>query len=143
MYGYAYRNSFGFTYRRHIVKRLREYGFNVSIKRANKFSNKEKINILKNEINKNHPVILLVSSNCNEQGKYVSKKNNENLGHWISLWGYNESDFFVYDSAVAKKYYDKIPIGNSKRSYKDIIKIWKGSSFFRFSSYLYIPIIKE
>ncbi|MEK6842215.1 MAG: hypothetical protein AABX84_00205, partial [Nanoarchaeota archaeon] len=63
------------------------------------------------------------------------------IAHWISVWGYNNKEkvFYIYDSFVRKK--DKIPIGNVKRTYSQLLRDWKGAFYTK--SYLYILINKN
>ncbi len=125
-----------------IQKVLEEHGFKASIKRANNLSDNKKIEAIKKEINKNHPVILFIGNGYTSSGKYYSLGTNF-LSHWISVWGYDNKRkvFFIYDSYIDPRYYDKIPIGNVKRSYKQVLRDWKG--VFYFKSFVYIPVIKK
>lgn len=67
------------------------------------------------------------------------------VGHWITLWGYDDKKkvFYVYDSAASRKLYDDVPIGNKKRSYKQILRDWKGADLAKFIwnwEYFYIEV---
>lgn len=62
------------------------------------------------------------------------------MGHWITLWGYNDKEkaFYVYDSYVPARRHNKtIPIGNTKRTYEEVLRDW-GKGFPHSRRYLYI-----
>ena len=123
---------------------LRNYGLNAEIKLA-QGSIFDKINLLKNILQKNIPVILMIGNGYSQNGNYSSLRAKLVL-HWITLWGYDDSKgvFYVYDSAVPTNLYDKeIPIGNKKREYERVIRDW-GAGFisFGFWKYLYITVSK-
>jgi len=47
--------------------------------------------------------------------------------HWITLWGYDKRKqfFYVYDSGLPKNYWNKkLPIGNTMRTYKEVLIDW-------------------
>lgn len=136
--------SFGFTTPKIIQETLNEYGFDSLINRANKFSNNKKIQSIKKELDKNHPVILLIGNGYSPTGKYSALQRNC-VSHWITVWGYDDKEkvFFIYDSYVEPNNYDKISVGNVKRTYEQVLRDWKGAFYFRFKSFLYIPVIKK
>lgn len=126
-----------------ISSQLRKHGFDAHVKRANKFSDVEKIAFLKNEIDNDRPVILLESTSFTRENKLRQRPFYGNVGHWISVWGYDDKSFFVYDSFIEKKHYSEVPIGNASRTFEQIIQTWKGPPFLRMFSYLYVPVIKN
>lgn len=136
--------SLGFTTPRLIQETLKQYGFNAPIKRANKFSDDKKIQLVKEELDKSRPVILLIGNGYSPTGKYSTLQMNC-VSHWITVWGYDDTDkvFFVYDSYVDSNSYDKIPVGNVKRTYEQVLRDWKGAFYFRFKSFLYMPVMKK
>ena len=136
--------SLGFTTPKLIQETLKHHGFNVLIKRANKFSDDKKIQAIKKELDKNHPVILLIGNGYSPAGKFSELRMNL-ISHWISVWGYDDKEkaFFIYDSYVDTRNYDKIPVGNVKRTYEHVLRDWKGAFYFRIKSFLYIPVIKK
>ena len=136
--------SLGFTTPKLIQETLKQYGFDAPIKRANKFSDNEKIQSIKKELDKNHPVILLIGNGYLSTGEFSELRMNC-VSHWITVWGYNDKEktFFIYDSYVDKKSYDKIPVGNVTRTYEQVLRDWKGAFYFRIKSFLYIPVMKK
>ncbi len=123
---------------------LRSYGLDARCRSANGLSDEEKLNLLKGLLAAGSPVILSV-------GNFFSRETGEwnpvkgIIGsHWISLWGYDDKEgvFYVYDSLVSKKLSDDVPIGNKKRPYRTILRIWPGSIFSRLllGTYSYIEV---
>ena len=135
--------SLGFTLPGDFKKVLQKYGLKVSIQRANKFSNTEKLELLKKELNRNHPVVISIGNGYSPPGKYSSLRRHL-IAHWISIWGYddNKKVFYIYDSYADPKSYDEVPIGNVKRSYDQILRDWRGSIYTRVRSFLYITVKK-
>lgn len=111
---------------------------------ANKLSDNKKIESIKKELDENHPVILLIGNGYSPTGKYSELKMNC-VSHWISIWGYDDKEkvFFIYDSYADPKSYDKIPVGNVKRTYDQVLRDWRGVFYFRIKSFLYMPVIKD
>ena len=108
------------------VNVLKHHGINAEFQTAKKLSPIEKINLLKNLLAKNTPVMIRIGN-----GYFRSNTYNPILGkivtHWITLWGYDDKEkvFYVYDSGLTKKLYDSsVPIGNTKRTYDEIIRDW-------------------
>ncbi|MBI2508434.1 C39 family peptidase [Candidatus Woesearchaeota archaeon] len=136
--------SLGFTTPKLIQETLKRYGFDAPIKRANKFSNDKKIQSIKQELDKNNPVILLIGNGYSQTGNYSEFRMNW-VSHWITVWGYDDKKktFFIYDSYVDQKSYDRIPVGNVKRTYEQVLRDWKGAFYFRMKSFLYIPVMKR
>ena len=65
------------------------------------------------------------------------------VGHWITVWGYDdvETVFYVYDPAVPLRLYDKdIPAGNKKRTYAEILRDIKSFGFLYWHQYVYIVV---
>lgn len=134
------KKSLGFTTPKIIQRVLKTYRINSQIKNADKLSDKEKIELIKNEINKNHPVVILIGNGYSKKGKY-SWLQRQLIAHWISVWGYNDKEkvFYIYDSFAHKK--ENIPIGNVKRTYSQVLRDWNGAFYTK--SYLYIKIKKN
>lgn len=114
---------------------LEHYGLSANIKMAYKFSKNKKIEILKNELNNNHPLILLIGNGYFKNGEYFWLKRYL-IAHWISILGYNDKEkiFYLYDPYINKK--ENIPIGNVKRYYSQLLRDWKGTFYTK--GYLYI-----
>lgn len=136
--------SLGFTTPKLLQETLKEYRFYVPIKRANKLSDDKKVEEIKKCLDRNHPVILLIGNGYSPTGKFSELRMNC-LSHWITVWGYDNEKkvFFIYDSYVDKNSYDKIPVGNVKRTYEQVLRDWKGTFYLRTRSFLYMPVIKN
>lgn len=106
-------------------KILRNYGVKAEFDIANNLPSEQKINLLKNLLSQDTPVMIRIGN-----GYFKSKTYNPILGkiipHWITLWGYDDKQkiFFVYDSGLPKSLYDNVPIGNTKRTYNEILRDW-------------------
>ena len=65
------------------------------------------------------------------------------VGHWITLWGYNDAEevFYVYDSAVPPQLYDEnIPAGNKKRTYAEMLRDIRSFGLLYCYQYVYIVV---
>jgi hypothetical protein len=108
-----------------IIKSLELVGMKGTIHRANRFSDSCKIDLLRSELDKGCPVIMLIGNGFNKDGTYSDIKSQGITHlHWITLWGYHDSGFFVYDSVAHPYQYELVPIGNVERSGKEILRDW-------------------
>lgn len=120
-------------------KVLREYGVPARTGNVRDLSDKEKIKLLKTRLDKNKVMMLRIGNGYTKSGKYYPFIASF-LGHWITLWGYNEKKriFYVYDSWVPlKRHTKKVPVGNTTRNYKGILRDWSKGFPFRWR-YSYI-----
>ena len=139
----------GLTFGRdYFVRILKQAGVNSKAKTAENISNEERITLLKKLLSRNTPVMIRTGYG------YSSGKYNRLLGklapHWITLWGYNDEkrEFYVYDSGLNKKFWSQeLPIGNTIRTYEDILRDWRFGKWHPYnwllvgnSNYLYIEI---
>jgi hypothetical protein len=146
------RNLFSFaTGEKYYNNILASYGIKSETKSAEDLSDKEKIELLKNILSKDTPVMIRIGN-----GYFPDKKYNPIIGklmpHWITLWGYDDNKqlFYVYDSGLPVKFWDKsLPVGNTKRTHDEIIRDW---NFGRLQPWcwntssrnnLYVEIIKD
>lgn len=122
-------------------KVLQSYGVPAKKGDAKNLSDEQKLILLRELLNEDNPVMLRVGNGYSKSGKY-SPFIASFMGHWITLWGYNDEEgvFYIYDSYVPLKKHDKtIPIGNIKRTYKEIIRDW-GKGFPSVWHYAFIKI---
>lgn len=122
-------------------KVLQSYGVSAQRGATKKFSNEQRIELLKKFIDEDKVVMLRIGNGYSKSGKYNSFVASF-MGHWITLWGYNDEEkvFYVYDSYVSLKRYDKtIPIGNIKRTYAEMIRDW-GKGFPPIWRYSFIKV---
>src|SRR3989338_708431 len=93
--------------KRYYTDILAKYGIDASMISAEGFSENEKLNILKNLLSHNAPVMIRTGNG------YISDTYNPLLGklitHWLTLWGYDDNHkiFYVYDSGLRKKFWNK------------------------------------
>lgn len=136
--------------KRYWINILKSYGFDSKIDSADNLSDEEKISFLKTLLSKDTPVMIRIGN-----GYYHGKEYNPILGkivvHWITLWGYDDQKqiFFVYDSGMLKKHWDKnLPTGNTIRTYQEILRDWNFGRWQPWSwhvstqNYLYIKVNK-
>lgn len=120
--------TFGGNYYKDI---LSSYGVDSEMKFAENQTQEERVKILKELLLKGKPVIIRIGN-----GYFFSNKYNPIIGkllpHVITLWGYDDTNksFYVYDSGLPKKAWNKsIPIGNTTRTYNEIIRDWDFGKF--------------
>lgn len=134
----------GFTLKQ-LQKAIISHDLVTSVKYVTGLSDNEKIKILKECIDKNQPVILAIGYGYRKNQAYSNFKRMF-FGHWISIWGYdNESgNFLIYDSLNKETIENELPAGNLIRSYKEILRDWQGTFYFKYLKMknLYLPISK-
>jgi len=74
-----------------------------------------------------------------KDGKFSEEEFNSIKLHWISLWGYDDKNFYVYDSARFKKGKE---IKLLKYPYDEIIKQWGLCTICKPINFLYISVRK-
>lgn len=103
---------------------LKSYGLNAQRGDAKSLTNQQRIELLKKFIDDDKVAMLRIGNGYSKNGNYSSFVSSF-MGHWITLWGYNDEEkvFYVYDSYVPFRKYDKsIPIGNIKRTFEEILR---------------------
>src|SRR3989344_5428262 len=117
--------------KQYLVDILKSYGLNARVGYAENLSDQEKLDLLKTNLAEDKPVMVRIGN-----GYILSNKHNPVLGkivgHWITLWGYDNENqiFYVYDSGLLRKYWNKsIPIGNTTRTYQEILRDWNFGGF--------------
>lgn len=101
---------------------LQSYGFNAKLDNTRHLSDDQRINLFKSLIDNDVPVMVRIGNGYLRNGSY-SKFVASFMGHWITIWGYNDDEkvFYVYDSYVPKERYDRsVPIGNTKRTFEQM-----------------------
>ena len=124
-------------------KVIRTYGLTAERGSARNLSDDNRIKLLKKLINNDNVVMLRVGNGFSKNGNYNSLVASF-LGHWITLWGYDDEKriFYVYDSYVPLSRCDKvIPVGNVRRTFKEIIRDW-GKGFPSAWHYSFIRVHK-
>ena len=107
-------------------KILQSYGVPAQQGNTKKLANEQRLELLIKSIDENKVVMIRIGNGYSKSGKYNSFVASF-MGHWITLWGYNDEEkvFYVYDSYVSLKRHDKTtPIGNTKRTFSEILRDW-------------------
>lgn len=109
---------------RWIMKVLKKYHLKYKIIKANKLSEKEKLELLKNNLKKG-PIILLVANGQTKRKRFSLWKAMFHR-HYITLRWYNDKKniFYVYDSNTKRKTQQYIMKWTLKIPYKYILKQW-------------------
>jgi len=97
-------------------------------------SDEQKLLFLKEKLSEDKPLMMRIGNGYRRNGKY-SEVRSHIPGHWITLWGYDDSEkiFYIYDSCIPiSRHMKNIPIGNTKRSYVNVLRDW-GKWTLRFS----------
>ncbi len=127
-----------------ILKKLKKYGLKAIRHNAKKLSDKERLEILKNNLRKNHLVILRIGNGYMQNGKFNYMRALL-IGHWISVWGFDDKKriFYLYDSATPIKSWKKnLPVGNVTRTYETVLRDWRFGGRFGFGigKYKYVVV---
>lgn len=120
---------------------LRSYGVPAQRGSTRSLIDEQRIETLKNLINKDKIVMLRIGNGYAKNGKYRPSIATY-MGHWITLWGYNDEEhvFYVYDPYLDSSRRDKtIPIGNVKRTFSEILRDW-GKGFPTAWRHTYIKV---
>lgn len=123
------------------VKTMNAYGISSELK-SNAHGD---IYALKKILASDNPVMLTIGNGYTSNGSY-SRLKAHLVGHWITLWGYDDAKqvFYVYDSCIPLERHTKdIPIGNTTRTYDQIRRDWKGAWFrnlFGWKPYMYLEV---
>lgn len=124
-------------------KVLQKYGLKAEVGTAERLSSKERLNLLKELLSKDTPVMVRIGNGYLANGRYNSLRR-QIIGHWVTLWGYDDQEqvFYVYDSAVPPALYERdIPRGNKRRSYQEMLRDWRGALFPWPWRYVYIKVL--
>ncbi len=135
--------ALGATMPSSIPKLLAQVGINSEVRSAWDLDNQGRLEVIKREIDKGHPVILLVRSPGRYGESLYGKARRNWMGHWISIWGYDDEKkiFYVYDSAKQDSS-GTLPIGNAQRTFEELSRDWRGPSLLvpRHREYSYIAL---
>lgn len=123
-------------------KVLRNYGLNAEVGNVKDLTQTGRLEFLKELLSNDAPVMVRIGNGYLPSGKY-NPILGRIIGHWVTVWGYDDQMqvFYIYDSAVAPRLYDNIPTGNKRRSYKEMLRDWKGGLFpWPFWKFVFIRI---
>ena len=129
-----------------LVNVFNKYGLKTKFECAKNLEGEQKLQVLKKTLLNNKPIPVFISNGYKYTKNEIEYSEFKSflVGHIISVWGYNDKEkvFYIYDSAVPKSHYDKIPIGNIKRTYKEFFRDWQGAIYKKFTNpYGYIKIL--
>ncbi len=105
---------------------LESYGSHAESGSTKGLSNEQRIEMLKETIDKDHAIMIRIGNGYLKNGKYSSLFAHF-IGHWITIWGYDDKEqvFYIYDSCVPLTKHDKtIPIGNTRRTFSEVLRDW-------------------
>ena len=119
----GWRMKGNLTFPQGLINLLRRYYVNISEYSLRSYTENEKIIWLKNKVDNGHPVILLVKV--------------EAMQHYLTVIGYDEKGFMIYDSA--QKRHDEYPgrtivdkedyAGNRYYTNSELMEIWNKGGF--------------
>ena len=118
------------------------HGLQAEIGSAKERSPEERLQLLKSLLTGGNRIMIRIGNGYGLDGKY-RKWQSKLVGHWHTLWGFDDSEknFYVYDSAVRRRLYDRdIPIGNKKRTYDEVMRDWEGPIYPCYEPYQYIAV---
>lgn len=129
-----------------LVNVFKKYGLKTKVMSAKDLEDEQKLQVLKKILLNNRPIPVFISNGYRytKNGTEYNKLKSFLVGHIISIWGYNDKEkvFYIYDSTVPKSHYNKISIGNIKRTYKELLRDWQGATYYRFlKPYVYLEIL--
>ena len=107
-------------------KVLQSYGIPAKRGDTKNLSDEQRVGLLRNMIDEDKIPMLRIGNGFSKGGKYNSFVASF-MGHWITLWGYDDVKqiFYVYDSYVATAKHNRdIPIGNTTRTFAEIARDW-------------------
>lgn len=113
----------------YLVRMLKSYSLVAKIGTVKHLSDDKKIMHLKSMLSKDAPVILMVGNGYQRSGEY-SRLRAAIVGHIITVWGYDDREgvCYMYDSAAPTEHYaTNVPIGNTKRTYEQVLRDWYGA----------------
>lgn len=112
--------------RNYYIDILTSYGIDSKMGFAEHISENKKLDLLKELLSNNTPVMIRIGNGYLSSGKY-DQIMGKLMPHWITLWGYDDEKriFYVYDSGLTEKVWNKsLPIGNTTRSYSEMLRDW-------------------
>ncbi len=108
-----------------MINSLDREGIQAELKRAFGLPDDVKLQLLRDEIDRGVPVTILVGNGYEKSGIFSSSKSQGATHlHWVTIWGYHDEGFFIYDSVVHPYHYQPVPIGNVSRSNEELLRDW-------------------
>ena len=120
---------------------LESYGLHAERGNTTNLSNEQRLRFLKETINKDIAVMIRIGNGFLKNGKYSSLVAYF-MGHWITVWGYDDEKriFYVYDSYIPLERHNKIiPVGNTTRTFLEILRDW-GKGFAPIWHYCFVKV---
>ena len=105
---------------------LESYGLYAESGNTKNLSDSQRLEFLRETINKDNAIMIRIGNGFLKNGKY-NPLVSYFIGHWITLWGYNDDkkSFYVYDSYLPLEKHNKIiPSGNTIRTFSEILRDW-------------------
>lgn len=112
----------------HWTNIFHSYGLDAKRESMRTLPEEQRLKMIRTNILNDKPIMLLIGNGYRGNGIWSAIRW-WLISHWITVWGFNDEEgvFYIYDSAVSPKYYNKeIPIGNVKRTYQNVLRDLRG-----------------
>jgi len=121
----------GYSLLRDLRRLLDVHGLSGPIRSSPHGSDEERLAILRNHLDCGEPVILAIGNGHLRRGVYYPWARLL-LGHYITLYGYNDVQrrFAIYDSYLDGTPREPIPAGNETRGYDELLRDWRGPVYY-------------
>ena len=105
----AIQRALGLTPVPLIVRVLQKHGLRSQIGNARDWSNEKRLTFLKETLSKDTPIVIRIGGGYSGNGIYKPILGRI-IGHWITLWGYDDEKevFYVYDSAIDPQFHQPL-----------------------------------
>jgi hypothetical protein len=122
------------------VRTLRAHGLAAQRGSAARIAPGERVALLQRLLDSNNAIMLRIGNGYLQNGGY-SPLRGKLIGHWVTVWGYDDDRrvFYTYDPRVKPELRDRdLPVGNVARSFEETLRDWRGGFFLWPWRYLYI-----
>jgi hypothetical protein len=134
---------FGYSFIEDISRLLQSHGIDAQVQSATQMSDYQKLTTIMEHIRQDRPVLLAIGNGHLRRGVYSPLARNL-IGHFITVYGYDESKqiFYIYDPYLEGSYLEKIPVGNEVRTFAQFLRDWQGPFYYRFigMDHVYMPV---
>ncbi len=134
---------FGYSFIEDIVRLLQAHGLAAPVRYAARLSDEAKLRTIIENIDQGRPVLAAIGNGHLRRGVF-SPLARTLVGHYITIYGYNEAKarFYVYDPYLEGPYRQPIPVGNEVRTFTEFLRDWRGPFYYPFirMDHAYIPV---
>ena len=108
---------------RYLSETLGDFGLDAPVLSLKALTDSGRVRAIKAEIDLGHPVVLLIGQARTPKERYsLPRAQGPRRLHWVSVWGYGERYFYVYDSTVDQLLVDSVPVGNKARVFDELLR---------------------